>query len=152
MTRVLRPWQIGAGVAAVGIVVLIGQLTRNHLGAHNRQSPAGIWRSTTADSVEVLLAIRGGPREGTYFQLTRSGDKPLRELGHWAAQGNQLSLIIMATDIPNHPRFGLATPYDLFYLDDTRIRINGADRPEMTYDRVEATPELERELSVSEQE
>lgn len=34
-----------------------------------------------------------------------------REWGHWIADDETLRLLILATDVRNHPGFGVSTPY-----------------------------------------
>lgn len=99
-----------------------------------KQSPVGVW-TTTVDGSNVLLQFDGGPHEGSYSQVTQTPGGPSREWGHWLSHSHLLRLIIMASDIKGHPRFGIDTEYELRYTAPDRIRIFGPDRPDIEYNR-----------------
>ena len=99
-----------------------------------KQSPVGVWTSTV-DGSTVLLQFDGGPREGLYSQVTQTTGGPVKEFGHWFSHGHLLRLIIMASDIKGHERFGIDTEYELLYTAPDRIRILGPDRPGIEYNR-----------------
>lgn len=99
-----------------------------------KQSPVGVWTSTM-DGSTVLLQFDGGPREGLYSQVTQTAGGPVKEFGHWFSHGNLLRLIITASDIKGHERFGVDTEYELRYTAPDRIRIFGPDRPGIEYNR-----------------
>lgn len=109
----------------------------------DRQSPVGVWIARTP-SAKVRLQFEGGPHEGLYKQLTESGDgTPTREFGCWAVERETLRMLILATDVRGHPRFGTDTVYRLTYLSlfikpMPRIQIDGPDRHKMTFRRAKA--------------
>ena len=115
--------------ALIGVIVF---LARNHRQWLERQTPTGVWQSI-AGQTQITLQFEGGPREGTYKQLIVSEGKPIREFGHWSALANNLQIVIMATDIKNHPQFGVDTTYNILYVGPANIKINGPDRPGITY-------------------
>ncbi len=98
------------------------------------RSPVGIWQATIGDS-SVLLEFGRGPWEGTYKQLVEIDDKQIREFGSWSVYCDKLQMLILATDIPEHPRFGINMDYSISYLDDDRIRIDGPERPNLLFIR-----------------
>ncbi|HEX4796705.1 MAG TPA: hypothetical protein VH370_23135 [Humisphaera sp.] len=106
----------------------------------DRQSPVGVWIARTAAG-RITLQFEGGPREGLYKQLTESGDaSPSREFGHWTVERETLRMLILATDVKRHPRFGADTPYRLTYLSILikpmpRIQIDGPDRTKLVFRR-----------------
>ena len=116
-------------VALIGAAVL---LARNHKQWLERQTPAGVWQATDGQT-KITLQFEGGPREGTYKQLMESDGKEIREFGHWAATANVLKMMIMATDVQSHPRFGIDTEYHISYVGPTNIKIDGPDRAGIVY-------------------
>ena len=126
----------------LGAVLLVGAMFAL-VSVYDRwldlQSPVGMWIARTT-SGNVKLQFEGGPRDGLYKQLTESGDAPSREFGHWAAEGETLRMLILASDVKAHPRFGVDTPYRLTYLSlfikpIPRIQIDGPDRAKLVYRR-----------------
>ena len=110
------------------LIIIVRLLARNHRKWLDQQSPVGVWRTTTQDQT-ITLQLEGGPKEGTYQQLTESEDKTIREFGHWAAHLHELRMLIMATDIQNDSRFGEDAVYEISYVGPQSIKINGPDRP-----------------------
>jgi len=129
------------GVLAVLIWIVV-LLARNHRRWLERQTPTGIWQHIAGDS-KTTLQFEGGPREGIYKQLTESDGKKIREFGHWASLANNLQMIIMGTDVKNHPRFGVDTVYNLLYVGPTSLKITGPDRPGVTYKKALESSKLE---------
>ncbi len=86
----------------------------------------------------MLVAFDGGPHKGVYRELRTSGEVSTRELGHWAALGNELHLLVMATDTHDHPRFGIDTLYQLKYTGPQQITIDGPDRQGLKLDKAPA--------------
>jgi hypothetical protein len=125
--------------AVVGVVFLLARSHRKWLDAQN---PSGVWQ-TTDGTAKVTLQFDGGPHEGTYKQLIESGEKRTKEFGHWSATANDLKMLIMATDIKNHPRFGQDTTYRISYVGPTRIRIDGPDREGLVYEKAPDGPRLD---------
>lgn len=131
----------------VALIVAAWLALRRFAESHRRwlekQSPVGVWTSTV-DGSTVLLQFDDGPRllqfddglrEGLYSQVTQTAGGPVREWGHWCSDGHLLRLIIMASDIKGHERFGIDTEYELRYTAPDRIRISGPDRPRIEYQR-----------------
>ncbi|MGE3313721.1 MAG: hypothetical protein AB7O26_01310 [Planctomycetaceae bacterium] len=91
------------------------------------ETPVGRWRGIAGDNV-VLVEFESGPIEGLYKQIVERNGQTVREFGHWFTEGGSLQLLIMASDVRSHPRFGIDTKYEIEYLDVDHIRINGPDR------------------------
>lgn len=125
----------GLFLLALIVVVLAARSHRRWLAG---QSPAGVWQGAHPESGTVLAAFDGGPREGVYRELRTMGEVSTRELGHWAAQGTQLRLLILATDVHDHPRFGVDTLYRLRYTGPQQITIDGPDRQGLKLDKAPA--------------
>ena len=127
---------LAAVIAALVVAAwfALRRFAESHRRWLERQSPVGVWTSTV-DGSTVLLQFDGGPREGLYSQVTQTGSGPVKEFGHWFSHGNLLRLIIMASDIKGHPRFGIDTEYELRYTAPDGIRIYGLDRPGIEYNR-----------------
>lgn len=117
-------------VAALVIAYLL--FTRWHNKWLAQQTPAGTWIAEDGDT-RITLVFEEGPREGTYKQLTELNGNRLREFGHWAVSLHDLKMLIMATDISNHPRFGFDTSYRISYIGPDAIQIDGPDRRNMIY-------------------
>jgi hypothetical protein len=90
-------------------------------------TPVGRWRAEL-DTSTVLIEFEEGPIEGPYKQIVQSGDSVVREYGHWYRDGYFVHLIVMATDIPQHPRFGVDSLYEVTFLDVDHLRIHGPGR------------------------
>ncbi len=129
----------GLGLGLILLLVAMVLLVKAVDRWLERQSPVGVGIAQT-DSGKVKLQFEGGPREGLYKQLTESGDTQSREFGHWMVEGETLRIIILATDVRDHPRFGTDVVYQLTYLSllrkpMPRIQIDGPDRPKIVYGR-----------------
>lgn len=132
--RLMKILAIVVCVLAV-LVILVTMLARSHRKWLEQQSPVGVWRSS-AEQRNVTLQFEGGPKEGPYKQVVESADQTIREFGHWAIHVRELRMLIMATDIQNHPRFGQDTVYRISYVGPDSIAIDGPDRPGLVYQRV----------------
>lgn len=138
----MRSIGIGCGVLLLLAVVGLALAIRSHRKWLAQQSPAGVWQGADEAGVPVLVAFDGGPDEGVYRELRGQPGSHTRELGHWSASGSQLRLLILATDTPDHPRFGVDTPYQLSYTGPTQITINGPDRQHVKLDQAPAGTEV----------
>jgi hypothetical protein len=118
------------------VVLIFGARSHRRWLAH--QTPAGVWQGMHPERGAVLIAFDGGPHEGVYRELITLGDCQSREMGHWATNGNELRLLIMATDVSNHPRFGVDTVYQIRYTGPQRICVDGPDRPSLVLDKAAA--------------
>lgn len=128
-------------VACVLVVVMVifKLLDRNHNQWLDKQSPAGVWLTENDDST-ITIQFEQTPgadmNEGIYKQLTKGHDgKEVKEFGHWTSHRNNLQMLIMASEIKNHPRFGQDTAYVLKFTRPEEILINGPDRNYLTYKR-----------------
>jgi hypothetical protein len=130
----MKTFLIIAGALLVALIGAIVLLARNHRQWLARQTPAGVWQGKDGQT-KITLQFEGGPSEGTYKQLTESDGKRIREFGHWSASARDLKMIIMATDVKSHPRFGQDTGYSISYIGPTRIKIDGPDRSGIIYER-----------------
>jgi len=100
-----------------------------------KQSLLGAWVASTFDGSLITIQFEGGNKEGTYKQLVRRGDQQLREFGHWVRGMGFIKMIIMATDIPNHPRFGQDTQYNISWVDKDSFTIDGPERAKWRFKR-----------------
>lgn len=123
-------------VIAVGLCVLLILFVRWHLAWVAQQTPVGSWISTE-DAVSIKMIFEGGPLEGTYKEVVETEGELIREFGHWSVQINVLNLIVMASDVPEHSRIGIDTPYQISYVGPESIRIEGPDRPNLLYTRAD---------------
>jgi len=137
-----------AGVTVATLVLGVILLARNHMRWVARQTPAGVWQGLDGQ-LKITLQFDGGPHEGIYKQLIESDGKQIREFGYWSAQVRELRMIIMASDdVRNHPRFGQDTAYTILYIGPTRIKIDGPDRSEITYERAPEGTKLDFDKNV----
>ncbi len=116
------------------VIVLSFFLQKSHIKWLASQSPIGTWISKMDNSV-VLLEFQGGHAEGTYKQITEKDGQKIKEFGHWFVSLNNLQMIIMATDIKDHPRFGVDTNYLINYPGPTSIRIDGPERQNLVFEK-----------------
>jgi len=105
-----------------------------------QQSLLGTWVAALPDGSQVTLQFEGTPGGGLYKQLRDRNGVLLREFGHWTMKLLSLRLIIMATDVRQHPRFGVDSQYWVAFNNKTQITINGPDRPTWVFHR--ANPEV----------
>lgn len=124
---------VGGILAVAGVIAAV----RSHKRWLAKQSPVGVWISSTPGG-RVLLEFEAGPDEGTYSQVTQVGSERTREWGHWSHSSGRLQLLIMATDVIEHPRFGMDTSYEVLYVAPNRIVIWGPDRSGVSYERAPA--------------
>lgn len=122
------------GVIVV-IVLLLRKLASNHMKWLAQQTPTGVWRAQS-DGKNITLQFDGGPKEGLYQQLIVSEGTRMREGGHWCSDLGELRMLIMATDVPSHARFGEDTVYKISYVGPNSIKIEGPDRAGIVYERV----------------
>jgi len=126
-------WIVGIAVALVVIFVLFVRWHNNWL---SQQTPTGSWKSSDG-SATTMLVFDGGPHEGTYKQVVNSDEQSTREFGHWSTNLSTLNMLIMATDITDHERFGIDSQYRISYVGFDSIRIDGPDRPDVLYTRAD---------------
>ena len=117
-------------VIVAGLVALFILFVRWHRNWLAHQTPAGSWTSTDG-SAFIKLVFDGGPSEGTYRQVVELDGETIREFGHWVVEFNTLNMLIMATDVSEHSRFGIDTSYLINYVSPDSIRIDGPDRPDL---------------------
>jgi hypothetical protein len=129
---------VGFLAVLIGLVVAgVMLLRRSHVRWLAQQSPVGVWITSTPAG-RVLLQFEGERSEGTYRQLTEVGSERTREWGHWSHDSGHLRLLVMATDLKDHPRFGVDTAYRVRYVAPNRITIDGPDRSALLYERAPA--------------
>jgi hypothetical protein len=126
---------LGCGILLLVVIAVLVLAARSYSRWLARQTPAGVWMGRGADGATVLVAFDGGPWEGVYRELRVQEGTSVRELGHWAVSGGRLHLMIMATDVPDHPRFGQDTIYRIGYKGTQQIAVNGPDRPGLELER-----------------
>ena len=100
-----------------------------------KQNLLGTWVAVLPTGERVTLQFEGEPKGGTYKQLIKRDGVDTRELGHWIIKLADLRLIIMATDIKDHPRFGVDTQYWVTFSNKSQITIDGPDRKKWTFRR-----------------
>src|SRR3954471_11257846 len=89
-----------------------------------KQSLVGTWVADIPDGSQIAIQFEGTPAGGLYRQLsTRSGVVD-REFGHWTMKLLSLRLIIMATDVKQHPRFGVDTQYWVAFQNNGKMTVN----------------------------
>jgi hypothetical protein len=104
-----------------------------------KQTPVGVW-ATQHNGSTITIGFEQGPneevKEGIYKQVERTRDgKEIKEFGHWTAHMNNLQMLIMASEIKNHPRFSQDTAYQVLYVGPNSIKITGPDRPNLVYNK-----------------
>jgi hypothetical protein len=100
-----------------------------------KQSLLGTWVAVLPDGGRATLQFEGEPKGGTYKQLVKRDGVGTREFGHWIIKLTDLRLIIMATDIKDHPRFGVDTQHWVAFSNKSQITIDGPDRKKWTFRR-----------------
>ena len=127
-------------VGVVGVLVIVFKLfMRWHMKWLDNQSPVGVWTGENEGN-RITIQFDRDPtpdeKEGLYRQLTETGDRNgLKEFGHWWTHRQTLRMMIMASEIPSHPRFGQDTVYHISYTGPEEITIDGPDRPRLVYRR-----------------
>jgi hypothetical protein len=101
----------------------------------SRQSLVGTWVAPLPDGSHVTLQFEGVQAGGLYKQLTKQEGKEIREFGHWTIKLTRLQMIMMATDIKKHPRFGLDSEYWVTFNNHRQMTIKGPERPKWTLQR-----------------
>src|SRR5438128_2460309 len=124
------PAIVGIGAAAL----LVAWFTWS-LSWTARQTLLGTWVATLPDGAQVTLQFEGAASGGLYKQLTKRDAVVLREFGHWTIKFLRLRMIIMATDVKEHPRFGIDTQYWVTYKNSRQMTINGPDRHKWIFQR-----------------
>jgi hypothetical protein len=109
-----------------------------------KQRLLGAWVASISDGSLITIQFEGSQQGGTYKQLVHRGDKQFREFGHWVRGMGFLKMIIMATDIPNHPRFGQDIQYNVSWIDKNTLTIDGPERVKWQFER--ATNDLKIEF------
>src|SRR5262245_50490459 len=99
----------------------------------SKQSLLGTWVAVLSDGQHVPLQFEGELTGGTYKQLLQRERVETREFGHWTIKLTDLRLIIMATDIKDHPRFGVDSQYWVLFSNKSQITIDGPDRKKWTF-------------------
>jgi hypothetical protein len=118
-------------------IIVVRILSSKHSEWLDQQSPVGSWVSSS-NGAKTVIKFDGGPKEGVYKQLVEHNGVKTKELGHWHSNRNELRMLIMATDIKSHPRFGQDTVYTIRYPDTNKISIEGPDR-NSTYEKSSET-------------
>lgn len=114
-------------VAVIILVIIVVRILSNkHSEWLDQQSPVGSWVSVN-NGAKTVIQFEGGPKEGIYKQLVEHDGVKIKELGHWHSNRSELRMLIMATDVKSHPRFGQDTVYTIRYPDTNKIFIEGPD-------------------------
>ncbi len=100
-----------------------------------KQTLLGAWVVALPNGTHVTLQFDGERKGGTYKQLSKQNGVESREFGHWTIKLLEVRLLIMATDIKDHPRFGLDTRYWLNFTNKDQITINGPERSKWSLQR-----------------
>jgi hypothetical protein len=103
-----------------------------------KQTLLGTWVAALPDGTHVTLQFEGDRKGGTYKQLVKRNGAESREFGHWIIKILELRLIIMATDVSQHPRFGVDTKYWVNFTNKDQVTINGPERPKWNFQRAAA--------------
>jgi hypothetical protein len=93
-----------------------------------KQRILGAWVTSTPDGSLITIQFEGEEAGGPYKQVIKRGDAQYREFGHWVRGMGFIKMIIMATDIPSHPRFGEDAQYNVSWIDKDSFKIDGPDR------------------------
>jgi hypothetical protein len=126
-------------IAVVGVIVL--WLAYSFYWTA-KQSVLGTWVAVFPSGERVTLQFEGERKGGTYRQLIKRTDTEVREFGHWTLRLSELRLIIMATDIKDHPRFGVDTQHWVTFATN-QFTINGPDRKKWVFQRAADFVKLE---------
>jgi hypothetical protein len=105
-----------------------------------RQRMLGAWVCSTSDGSLVTIQFEGSETGGSYKQLVKRGDAQLKEFGHWVRGMGFIKMIIMATDVAGHPRFGQDTQFNLSWIDKDSFKIDGPERTKWEFKR--AAPDV----------
>jgi hypothetical protein len=133
------PWIVLAGVVALALIMF---WLKRRADWSDAQTPVGTWVRTRAGGATVI-SFEGGPHEGLYRQIRKYGGVTEREFGHWKVAEDALHLLIMATDVKDHPSFGKDVEYQLIYTRKGadgkagRILIHGPGRKNLFFVRAE---------------
>src|SRR5437868_241979 len=131
------PWIVVAIVVAIALLIVWAKRHGDWLAT---QTPVGVWIRKRQDR-ETVLAFEGGPKEGLYRQIRKYRGVTEREFGHWSVADDTLHLLIMASDVQDHPRFGKDIKYRLIYSRPgsnglaNRILIHGLGRKNLFFVR-----------------
>jgi hypothetical protein len=136
------------GIAIVAVITTWLVWAKHRIDWLEKQTPIGVW-SAKRGTRDITLAFEGGPKEGIYRQITKRGSLIEREFGHWAIKlGDDLYMLVMASDVPRHPRFGQDTKYRIWYRNPDSIGIDGPDRKAMRFARAPAGTTVEFDLPI----
>jgi len=108
-----------------------------------KQTLLGTWVAEFPDGSHITLEFEGDRKGGTYKQLVKRDGAESREFGHWTIKVLELRLIIMATDVKKHPRFGVDCKYWVNFADKDHVTVNGPDRPKWNFQRTAADIKLD---------
>jgi len=114
-----------------------------------KQNLLGAWVTSASDGSLITIQFDGSDREGTYKQLTRRADQKLREFGHWTRGMGFLKMIIMGTDMPDHPRFGQETQYNVSWTDKDTLTVDGPERSKWQFKRATKDVRIEFDAPTS---
>jgi hypothetical protein len=103
-----------------------------------KQTLLGTWVAALPDGTHLTLQFEGERKGGIYKQLSKRNGAESREFGHWTIKLLELRLIIMASDIKEHPRFGVDTQYWVNFTSKDQVTINGPERPKWNFQRAAA--------------
>jgi hypothetical protein len=119
-------------IVIIAIVAVIALWFAYSFSWTAKQTVLGTWVAVLPSGERVTLQFEGEPKAGTYKQLIKRADGEIREFGHWTLRLTELRLLIMATDIKDHPRFGVDTPHQVTF-GTRQFTIDGPDRKKWTF-------------------
>jgi hypothetical protein len=120
----MKPFLIISGCLTAAFVIFLIIYNRWAI----KQRILGAWVTSTPDGSLVIIQFEGEEAGGPYKQVIKRGDAQYREFGHWVRGMGFIKMIIMATDIPSHPRFGEDTQYNVSRIAKDSFKIDGPDR------------------------
>jgi hypothetical protein len=121
-------------IVIISVVAVVALLFAYSFWWTAKQTVLGTWVAVLPTGERVTIQFEGEPRGGTYKQLIKRSDGEIREFGHWTLQLADLRLIIMATDIKDHPRFGVDTQHWVTF-GTRQFTIDGPDRKKWVFQR-----------------
>ena len=121
----------------VMLIIFYMLFRRWHMKWLDTQNPLGVWTTEYEENhinIQFDQDTSSDAKEGTYKQITRTNsNEELKEFGHWWTSRQMLRMLILASDVPNHPRFGQDTVYSITYTGPEEITISGPDREYLVY-------------------
>ena len=112
----------------------------------SKQSVLGVWVAVLSDNTRVTLQFEGEAKGGTYKQMIKRDVSETREFGHWILKLTELRLIIMASDLKDHARFGVDSQYWVSFFGKSQITLNGPDRAKWVFRRASDIVKLDFDL------